>query len=82
MTTQEVAPGIFRIESILGPRPFAQYLLRDERSQSQLLRQADKQRPSDANNPDPAASSFQGAGSLAGAGGTRSPGASRSCPGI
>jgi glyoxylase-like metal-dependent hydrolase (beta-lactamase superfamily II) len=32
MTTQEVAPGIFRIESILGPRPFAQYLLRDERS--------------------------------------------------
>ena len=32
MTTQEVAPGIYRIESILGPRPFAQYLLRDERS--------------------------------------------------
>jgi glyoxylase-like metal-dependent hydrolase (beta-lactamase superfamily II) len=32
MTTQEVAPGIIRIESILGPRPFAQYLLRDERS--------------------------------------------------
>ena len=32
MTTQEVAPGIFRIESVLGPRPFAQYLLRDERS--------------------------------------------------
>ncbi|MBA3450263.1 MAG: MBL fold metallo-hydrolase [Chloroflexia bacterium] len=28
----EGAPGIFRIESILGPRPFAQYLLRDERS--------------------------------------------------
>ncbi len=28
----EVAPGIFRIESVLGPRPFAQYLLRDERS--------------------------------------------------
>ncbi|HLL50136.1 MAG TPA: MBL fold metallo-hydrolase [Thermomicrobiales bacterium] len=32
MTTQDVAPGIYRIESILGPRPFAQYLLRDERS--------------------------------------------------
>jgi glyoxylase-like metal-dependent hydrolase (beta-lactamase superfamily II) len=32
MTTREVAPGIYRIESILGPRPFAQYLLRDERS--------------------------------------------------
>jgi glyoxylase-like metal-dependent hydrolase (beta-lactamase superfamily II) len=32
MTTEEVAPGIYRIESILGPRPFAQYLLRDERS--------------------------------------------------
>ena len=32
MTTQEVAPGIHRIESILGPRPFAQYLLREERS--------------------------------------------------
>lgn len=32
MTTVEVAPGIDRIESILGPRPFAQYLLRDERS--------------------------------------------------
>jgi glyoxylase-like metal-dependent hydrolase (beta-lactamase superfamily II) len=29
---QEVAPGIYRIESILGPRPFAQYLLREERS--------------------------------------------------
>lgn len=28
----EVAPGIHRIESVLGPRPFAQYLLRDERS--------------------------------------------------
>lgn len=28
----DVAPGIVRIESILGPRPFAQYLLRDERS--------------------------------------------------
>lgn len=32
MTTFEVAPGIFRIESVLGPRPFAQYLLRGERS--------------------------------------------------
>jgi len=32
MTTHEVAPGIYRIEGILGPRPFAQYLLRDERS--------------------------------------------------
>jgi glyoxylase-like metal-dependent hydrolase (beta-lactamase superfamily II) len=28
----EVVPGIHRIESILGPRPFSQYLLRDERS--------------------------------------------------
>ncbi len=28
----EVAPGIQRIESVLGPRPFSQYLLRDERS--------------------------------------------------
>jgi glyoxylase-like metal-dependent hydrolase (beta-lactamase superfamily II) len=28
----EVAPGIVRIESVLGPRPFSQYLLRDERS--------------------------------------------------
>lgn len=28
----EVAPGIHRIESILGPRPFSQYLLRDEKS--------------------------------------------------
>lgn len=28
----EVAPGIFRIESILGPRPFCQYLLRGERT--------------------------------------------------
>jgi glyoxylase-like metal-dependent hydrolase (beta-lactamase superfamily II) len=28
----EVAPGITRIESVLGPRPFSQYLLRDERS--------------------------------------------------
>lgn len=28
----EVAPGIQRIESVFGPRPFAQYLLRDERS--------------------------------------------------
>jgi glyoxylase-like metal-dependent hydrolase (beta-lactamase superfamily II) len=32
MTTDEVAPGIYRIESILGPRPFAQFVLRDERS--------------------------------------------------
>ncbi len=32
MTTEEVAPGIYRIESVLGPRPFAQYLLREERS--------------------------------------------------
>src|SRR5215217_9651562 len=32
MTTHEVASGIYRIESILGPRPFAQYLLREERS--------------------------------------------------
>lgn len=28
----EVAPGIRRIESVLGPRPFSQYLLTDERS--------------------------------------------------
>ncbi len=28
----EVVPGIHRIESVLGPRPFSQYLLRDERS--------------------------------------------------
>jgi glyoxylase-like metal-dependent hydrolase (beta-lactamase superfamily II) len=28
----EVVPGIHRIESILGPRPFSQYLLRDERT--------------------------------------------------
>ncbi len=28
----EVAPGITRIESVLGPRPFSQYLLHDERS--------------------------------------------------
>ena len=27
----EVAPGIDRIESILGPRPFSQYLVRGER---------------------------------------------------
>lgn len=27
MPVQEIAPGIFRIESTLGPRPFAQYLL-------------------------------------------------------
>jgi len=31
-TTTEVAPGIYRIESILGPRPFAQYLLWEERA--------------------------------------------------
>jgi glyoxylase-like metal-dependent hydrolase (beta-lactamase superfamily II) len=28
----EVAPGIHRIESVLGPRPFSQYILRGERS--------------------------------------------------
>lgn len=28
----EVAPGIHRIESVLGPRPFSQYLLVDERT--------------------------------------------------
>ncbi len=28
----EVAPGIHRIESVLGPRPFSQYLLRGERA--------------------------------------------------
>ena len=28
----EVAPGIHRIESILGPRPFSQYLVRGERT--------------------------------------------------
>lgn len=28
----EVVEGIVRIESVLGPRPFAQYLLRDERT--------------------------------------------------
>ena len=28
----EVAPGITRIESVLGPRPFSQYLLQDHRS--------------------------------------------------
>src|SRR3954465_1956411 len=28
----EVVPGIFRIESVLGPRPFSQWLLRDERA--------------------------------------------------
>jgi glyoxylase-like metal-dependent hydrolase (beta-lactamase superfamily II) len=31
-STTEVAPGIVRIESVLGPRPFAQYLLRGERT--------------------------------------------------
>jgi glyoxylase-like metal-dependent hydrolase (beta-lactamase superfamily II) len=30
VTIQEIVPGIYRIESVLGPRPFAQYLLRDE----------------------------------------------------
>jgi glyoxylase-like metal-dependent hydrolase (beta-lactamase superfamily II) len=30
--TIEVAPGIWRIESILGPRPFSQYLLRGEKA--------------------------------------------------
>jgi glyoxylase-like metal-dependent hydrolase (beta-lactamase superfamily II) len=30
--TVEVAPGIHRIESVLGPRPFSQYLLRGERT--------------------------------------------------
>lgn len=28
----EIAPGITRIESVLGPRPFSQYLLQDDRS--------------------------------------------------
>lgn len=28
----EIAPGIHRIESVLGPRPFSQYLLRGERT--------------------------------------------------
>jgi glyoxylase-like metal-dependent hydrolase (beta-lactamase superfamily II) len=28
----EVAPGIYRIESVLGPRPFSQYLVRADRS--------------------------------------------------
>jgi len=32
MKTIEVAPGIWRIESILGPRPFSQYLLRGEKA--------------------------------------------------
>ncbi len=27
----EVVPGIYRVESVLGPRPFSQYLLYDER---------------------------------------------------
>ena len=30
--TTQVAPGIVRIESVLGPRPFSQYLVRGERS--------------------------------------------------
>jgi len=32
MTRIEVAPGIERIESVLGPRPFSQYLIRGERT--------------------------------------------------
>lgn len=32
VTVQQIVSGIFRIESTLGPRPFAQYLLRGERS--------------------------------------------------
>ncbi|MBA2358823.1 MAG: MBL fold metallo-hydrolase [Actinobacteria bacterium] len=32
MPVVEIAPGITRIESVLGPRPFSQYLLRGERS--------------------------------------------------
>ncbi len=32
MTRVEVAPGIERIESVLGPRPFSQYLIRGERT--------------------------------------------------
>jgi glyoxylase-like metal-dependent hydrolase (beta-lactamase superfamily II) len=28
----EIVPGIYRLESVLGPRPFAQYLLRDQRA--------------------------------------------------
>jgi glyoxylase-like metal-dependent hydrolase (beta-lactamase superfamily II) len=31
-TEVEVAPGIHRIESVLGPRPFAQYLVQGERT--------------------------------------------------
>lgn len=31
-TTTEVAPGIFRLESVLGPRPFSQYLVRGDRA--------------------------------------------------
>ena len=31
-STLEVAPGIIRIESILGPRPFSQYLIHGERT--------------------------------------------------
>ena len=30
--TTEVVPGIVRIESVLGPRPFSQYLVRGERT--------------------------------------------------
>ncbi len=32
MSISEIVPGIYRLESVLGPRPFAQYLLRDQRS--------------------------------------------------
>lgn len=32
MSITEIVPGIYRLESVLGPRPFAQYLLRDQRS--------------------------------------------------
>ncbi|MDQ2654067.1 MAG: hypothetical protein M3Z20_13625, partial [Chloroflexota bacterium] len=32
MSIIEIVPGIYRLESVLGPRPFAQYLLRDQRS--------------------------------------------------
>ena len=37
MQTQEIAPGIYRIESALGPRPFAQYLLRGGPRERSLL---------------------------------------------
>lgn len=44
-TTMEVAPGITRIESILGPRPFSQYLLHDERVM--LIDSGTKETPGD-----------------------------------